>query len=146
MIRALLTSYDDISTSTLSPGTMRMKFFRIFPLMCASTFCPFGRLTRNIVLGRTSVTTPSVMSGASFGIGPNLPDDPALLNSLEGGWLPFPVLFNQAGKAVKKISRIVGTWSSLRMVLYAENRICAVPQTFHRAIIEVDVRDLHVAR
>ena len=86
------------------------------------------------------------MSGASFGIGPNLPDDPALLNSLEGGWLPFPVLFNQAGKAVKKISRIVGTWGSLRMVLYAENRVCAVPQTFHRAIIEVDVRDLHVAR
>ena len=30
-MRALLTSYGEISISTLSPGTMRMKFLRIFP-------------------------------------------------------------------------------------------------------------------
>lgn len=41
VILAFDKSYGDNSTSTLSPGTIRMKCFRIFPEMCASTSAPF---------------------------------------------------------------------------------------------------------
>src|SRR6266487_3089469 len=37
MMRAFVKSYGESSTDTLSPGTMRMKCFRILPEICAST-------------------------------------------------------------------------------------------------------------
>ena len=67
MTRALPRSYGDISTLTLSPTLIRMKFLRIFPEMCASTSCPFGSDTRNIVPGSTCVTVPVSSIGSSFG-------------------------------------------------------------------------------
>src|SRR5580704_658469 len=50
-------SYGESSTATLSPGKMRMKFLRIFPETCASTWCLFSSSTRNMALGRGSRTT-----------------------------------------------------------------------------------------
>jgi hypothetical protein len=67
MIRALVRSYGESSTSTLSPGTMRIKCFRIFPEMWASTLRFPGNSTRNMVPGKTCVTVPSVMICSSLG-------------------------------------------------------------------------------
>src|SRR5256886_7435223 len=58
-MRPRLRSYGDSSTRTLSPGTTRMKFIRIFPEMCARTAWPFWSSTLNIALGRASETVPS---------------------------------------------------------------------------------------
>src|ERR1700738_2080012 len=58
-MRPRLRSYGDSSTRTLSPGTTRMKFIRIFPEMCARTEWPFWSSTLNIALGRASETVPS---------------------------------------------------------------------------------------
>jgi len=66
VMRALPRSYGDISTFTLSPTLMRMKFLRILPEMWASTSWPFGRATRNIVPGKTWVTEPVSSIGSSF--------------------------------------------------------------------------------
>src|SRR5690349_359353 len=49
-------SYGDNSTATLSPGRMRMKFLRILPETCASTWCLFSSSTRNMALGSGSIT------------------------------------------------------------------------------------------
>src|SRR6266568_9352254 len=68
MIRAFVRSYGESSTETLSPGTMRMKCFRILPDTCASTLRWPGRSTRNIVPGSTCVTVPSATIGPSFAI------------------------------------------------------------------------------
>ena len=68
MIRAFVRSYGESSTETLSPGTIRMKCFRILPEICARTLRWPGRSTRNIVPGKTCVTVPSVMICSSFGI------------------------------------------------------------------------------
>ena len=68
VILAFDKSYGDNSTSTLSPGTMRMKCFRIFPEMCASTSAPFCSWTRNMVPGSTSLTTPCVLMASSLPI------------------------------------------------------------------------------
>jgi hypothetical protein len=43
-----------------------MKFFRIFPEMWASTWCPFGKATRNIVPGSTCVIDPTSSIGSSL--------------------------------------------------------------------------------
>src|SRR5438270_9816485 len=58
-MRPRFKSYGDSSTNTLSPGTTRMKFMRIFPEMCARTACPFWSSTLNMALGRASETVPS---------------------------------------------------------------------------------------
>src|SRR3954470_23130427 len=60
-------SYGDSSTFTLSPGRMRMKCIRIFPEMCARTLCPLSSCTRNIALGKGSITVPSTSIASSFG-------------------------------------------------------------------------------
>src|SRR6266508_1149518 len=65
-MRPLLRSYGLSSTSTLSPGTTRMKFMRIFPEMCARTACPFWSSTLNMALGRASETVPSTSITSLF--------------------------------------------------------------------------------
>lgn len=59
MMRPLLESYRLTSILTLSPGSNRMKFFRIFPEMYPSTTSALSSLTLNIPLGRDSVMEPS---------------------------------------------------------------------------------------
>src|SRR5580765_4553342 len=56
-IRPRFRSYGDNSTATLSPGRMRIKFLRILPDTCASTWCLFSSSTLNIAFGRGSITT-----------------------------------------------------------------------------------------
>ena len=51
-----------ISTVTRSPGTIRMKFFRILPAIWARMRCPFSSSTMNWVLGSASTMRPSVRS------------------------------------------------------------------------------------
>src|SRR5436189_3279578 len=46
---------------------MRMKFFRIFPEMCASTWCLFSSSTRNIALGSGSSTVAMTSMASSLG-------------------------------------------------------------------------------
>src|ERR1700675_1295680 len=55
--RPRFTSWGESSTATLSPGRMRIKFLRILPETCASTWCLFSSSTLNIALGRGSITT-----------------------------------------------------------------------------------------
>src|SRR5581483_877738 len=45
-----------------------MKWRRILPEMCASTWCPFGSSTLNIAFGRGSLTTPSTSIASFLGI------------------------------------------------------------------------------
>src|SRR6202166_1121182 len=63
-IRPRFRSYGESSTATLSPGNMRIKFFRIFPETCASTWCLFSHSTLNMALGSGS-TTVAITSIAS---------------------------------------------------------------------------------
>ena len=65
VIRPLVRSYAESSTSTLSPGRIRMKFLRIFPDAWASTSCPLGSSILKKALGSASLTRPST-SIASF--------------------------------------------------------------------------------
>src|SRR5207248_11646829 len=55
-LRPRVRSYADSSTATLSPGKMRIKFFRILPEPCASTWGLFSSSTRNIALGNGSTS------------------------------------------------------------------------------------------
>src|SRR5712671_5994296 len=63
-MRPRVKSYGESSTATLSPGRMRMKFLRIFPETCASTWCLFSSSTLNMALGSGS-TTVAITSIAS---------------------------------------------------------------------------------
>ena len=56
VIRPRVRSYGDISTVTLSPGRILMKFILSFPEICARIVCPFPMSTWNVVLeiGRAS--------------------------------------------------------------------------------------------
>src|SRR5664279_6608699 len=65
VIRPRVRSYGDNSTRTRSPGRIRMKFSRSFPLIWARTRWPFSSSTANIVFGSGSRTVPST-SIASF--------------------------------------------------------------------------------
>src|SRR5271169_4176244 len=56
-MRPRVRSYGESSTATLSPGRMRIKFLRILPETCASTWCLFSSSTRNMALGSGSRTT-----------------------------------------------------------------------------------------
>src|ERR1041385_8190669 len=55
-IRPRVRSYGESSTATLSPGRMRIKFLRILPETCASTWCLFSNSTLNMALGNGSRT------------------------------------------------------------------------------------------
>src|SRR6185503_5945523 len=46
---------------------MRMKFFRIFPEICANTWCLFSNSTRNIAFGRGSITVAITSMASSLG-------------------------------------------------------------------------------
>src|SRR5262245_20612434 len=46
---------------------MRMKFFRILPDICASTWCLFSNSTRNMALGRGSITVAMTSMASSLG-------------------------------------------------------------------------------
>src|SRR6185369_5169086 len=59
-------SYGDNSTATLSPGRMRMKFLRILPETCASTWCLFSSSTRNMALGSGSTTVAMTSIASSL--------------------------------------------------------------------------------
>src|SRR5688572_12038125 len=67
VMRPRVRSYGLSSTRTVSPGRMRMKFWRSFPEMCASTSCPFSRRTLNIAFGRGRITSPSTSMASFFG-------------------------------------------------------------------------------
>src|SRR5688572_7909904 len=47
-----------------------MRNRRMLPPSVASTVCPFGNVTRNVALGRTSVTVPSSCIASCFAIPP----------------------------------------------------------------------------
>ena len=59
VIRPLDKSYGVISTLTLSPGKILMKFFLILPEMCAKISWSFSSFTRNIAFGIDSIIVPS---------------------------------------------------------------------------------------
>ena len=65
----------------MSPGTIRMKCFRILPDIWARTLRWPGRSTRNIVPGNTCVTVPSVTICPSFDIAWII-----LLNASRSNW------------------------------------------------------------
>src|SRR5215467_7238772 len=66
-MRPRVRSYGESSTATLSPARIRMKFFRIFPEMCASTWCLFSSSTRNIAFGSGSITVAITSMASSLG-------------------------------------------------------------------------------
>src|ERR1044071_8184900 len=79
-MRPRVRSYGESSTSTLSPGRIRMKCFLILPEMWASTLCLFSSSTWNIAFGNVSRTVPVTSIASSFDIPsfsfPLLPKDP----------------------------------------------------------------------
>src|SRR5579864_2068960 len=74
-MRPRVRSYGESSTATLSPGRMRIKFFRILPETCASTWCLFSNSTRNMAFGSGSRTTAitSIASSLLIKISSQLP-------------------------------------------------------------------------
>ena len=63
---ARVRSYGLSSTATRSPGRIRMKFFRIRPETCASTWCLFSSSTLNIAFGNVSTTVAITSIASSF--------------------------------------------------------------------------------
>ena len=59
-MRPLVRSYGESSTSTLSPGMIRIKFFRISPLRWQVNSWPLSSSTANIPLDSAFCTVPSV--------------------------------------------------------------------------------------
>src|SRR5438105_69639 len=47
-----------------------MRFLRILPAVCAIISCPFSSFTRNVALGRSSLTVPGNSSSSSLAIRP----------------------------------------------------------------------------
>src|SRR5579864_1398004 len=62
---------------------MRIKFLRIFPEMCASTWCLFSSSTRNIALGSGSITVAITSMASSLGL------DASALRLSASGRLPM---------------------------------------------------------
>src|SRR5229473_3482215 len=52
-------------------------------------------------------------------------------------------IFHKFHEVVKEVMRIVWPGRSLRMILDAEHRFTAMPESFQRLIVQVDVRQLH---
>src|SRR6266851_1904625 len=67
-MRPRVRSYGESSTATLSPAKIRMKFLRILPETCASTWCLFSSSTRNIAFGSGSITVAMTSMASSFGL------------------------------------------------------------------------------
>src|SRR5271155_232286 len=65
-MRPRVKSYGLSSTATRSPGRMRMKFFRMRPDTCASTWCLFSSSTLNMAFGRVSTTVAITSIASSF--------------------------------------------------------------------------------
>src|SRR4029077_9972590 len=85
-MRPRVRSYGESSTATLSPARMRMKFLRIFPEICASTWCLFSNSTLNMALGKGSITVAITSIASSFGL------DASALRFSGSGLLPmFPL-------------------------------------------------------
>ena len=66
IIRPRFGSYGVISTTTRSPGTIRMKFLRILPDTWARMTRPPSISTRNWVFARAWTTRPSTVIASSF--------------------------------------------------------------------------------
>src|SRR5215469_11305110 len=49
-----------------------MRFFRILPAVWATISCPFSSFTRNVALGRSSLTVPGNSRSSSFAIRPQV--------------------------------------------------------------------------
>src|SRR5580704_14898733 len=69
-IRPRVRSYGESSTATRSPDKIRIKFLRIFPEICASTWCLFSSSTRNIAFGSGSITVAITSMASSFPLSP----------------------------------------------------------------------------
>src|ERR1700694_1122404 len=82
-MRPRVRSYGESSTATLSPARMRIKFLRIFPEICASTWCLFSSSTRNIALGNGSMTVAITSMASSLGL------DASALRLSASGRLPM---------------------------------------------------------
>src|SRR5258706_8985597 len=52
-------------------------------------------------------------------------------------------IFYEFHEVVEEVVRIVRSGRGLRMILDAEHRLAAMPETFQRLIVQVDVRQLH---
>ena len=72
MIRPRFKSYGESATFTVSPGTILIQCFRIFPDSVARMRCPFCNSILNVVLGSASFTTPSTSIASSFATVPPL--------------------------------------------------------------------------
>src|SRR3954447_11912867 len=70
-MRPLLRSYGVISTLTRSPASTRIRFLRILPLVWARIECSLSNFTRNMALGRSSITVPLNSIISSFDIRPH---------------------------------------------------------------------------
>src|SRR5215831_14691287 len=66
-MRPRVKSYGESSTATLSPARIRIKFLRILPETCASTWCLFSSSTRNMALGNGSMTVAMTSMASSLG-------------------------------------------------------------------------------
>src|SRR5215471_16250755 len=76
-MRPRVKSYGESSTATLSPAKIRMKFLRILPETCASTWCLFSSSTRNIAFGNGSMTVAITSIASSL----ELPESPFFFSS-----------------------------------------------------------------
>src|SRR5260221_5786519 len=54
--------------------------------------------------------------------------------------------FNEFGKLLEKIAGVIRAGGGFGMILDAENRQRFVPQPLDGVVVEIDVRNLHVAR
>jgi len=61
-----------------------MKFFRIFPEICARTWCLLSNSTRNIALGKASSTVATTSIASSLAISVNPPQRAACLPGATG--------------------------------------------------------------
>src|SRR5207245_6939064 len=76
-----------------------MRNRRILPAMVASTVWPFGKWTRNVVLGSTAATMPSSSIASSLAIGTPFAKGVASAKAGPAHW-PSPALTFAAGRLV----------------------------------------------
>jgi hypothetical protein len=65
-MRPFVRSYGESSSSTRSPGRIRMRWRRKRPAMCARTTWPLSSSTEKVALGKTCLILPITSSGASL--------------------------------------------------------------------------------
>src|SRR5215468_6697397 len=88
-MRPRVKSYGESSTATLSPAKILMKFLRILPETCASTWCLFSSSTRNIAFGNGSITVAITSIASSL----ELPESPFFFSSSRFA------MFSQSGRS-----------------------------------------------